>query len=597
MEIQQNGFITYLNSLHNLGASGANALAESQALSPYFGDLYEPFPLIGRLVKVLTDNGQRVVVLTGHAGDGKSTVALDVLKKLRALPASAPLKDPLGVREDIKGPNGPITIVKDMSELSAERRQQWLGQAFAESGSWLIVSNTGPLLNSLAGYAKEAGFGQDIESVILKQLDQSLGDGPLDRHRLEGFGKELVIINLTRLDNVALGAKILTKLVEHEAWKQCDGCSAEQACPLQLNRKAVLDAGSIVEERVRWIYQRLSAYEQRLTLRQIVAQLAFGLTGGMSCAEAQQQVTASTAEGQEQGITGLERILFSEGFFGYRAGKPWPQAEGLHAVTLVRRATFGAPIGVNFECRLPSEAGIGWAVLPAWLDGLGSHWRQRAAESAGVRWRFALRRMAYLFGNVAQDKDKPAAVFLDAFLHSPSLREFDHWQKAEKLTLSRPDANRLCTSCLRVLLEVFSGFSASLFSRHDTLYLTLRRSDLGVVQPTQLVIETLPFRDFDLDFDSDRRVPVLSFDRGRARLDLTLPLLDYIRRRDAGELGNALSPIHQAQLDWFRAELLKVTEDRRRRKDEIELLRAGIDGEVHLHRFLLDQDQNILEQG
>jgi len=598
MEIKQNGFIAYLNSLHNLGASGANALAESQALNPYFGDLYEPFPLIDQLVEVLTDNKQRVVVLTGHAGDGKSTVALDVLKKLRDLPANAPLNVPLSEREDINGPSGPITIVKDMSELSAERRQLWLDQAFSEPGSWLIVSNTGPLLNSLADYAKEKGFGEDIESVILKQLDQSLGDGLLDRHRLDGFGKELVILNLTRLDNVALGAKILTKLVRHEAWIQCNDCSVERACPLQLNRKAVLDAGSVVEERVRWVYQRLSAYEQRLTLRQIVAQLAFGLTGGMSCAEAQQQVTASTAEGQEQGIIGLERILFSEGFFGYRAGKPWPQAEGLHAVTLVRRATFGAPIGVNFERRLPSEAGIGWAVLPAWLDGLGSHWRQRAAESAGVRWRFALRRMAYLFGNVVQDKDQPAAVFLDAFLHSPSLREFDHWQKAGKLTLSRPDANRLRTSCLRVLLEVFSGFSASQFhSRHDTLYLTLRRSDLAVVQPTQLVIETLPFRDFDLDFDSDRRVPVLSFDRGRARLDLTLPLLDYIRRRDAGELGNALSPIHQAQLDWFRAELLKVTEDRRRRKDEIELLRAGIDGEVHLHRFLLDQDQNILEQG
>ncbi len=128
------------------------------------------------------------------------------------------------------------------------------------------------------------------------------------------------------------------------------------------------------------------------------------------------------------------------------------------------------------------------------------------------------------------------------------------------------------------------------------LYLTLRRPDQAVVQPTQLVIETLPFRDFDLDFDSIRRVPVLSFDRGRVELDLTLPLLDYIRCRDAGELGNALSPIHQAQLDWFRAELLKVTADRRRREDEIELLRAGLDGEVHLHRFLLDQDKGILEK-
>jgi hypothetical protein len=73
-------------------------------------------------------------------------------------------------------------------------------------------------------------------------------------------------------------------------------------------------------------------------------------------------------------------------------------------------------------------------------------------------------------------------------------------------------------------------------------------------------------------------------------------LLDYIRRRAAGELGNALSPIHQGQLDWFRSELLEVTADRRNRQDEIELLRAGINGEVHLHRFLLDKEKNRLEQ-
>ncbi|WXG55011.1 MAG: hypothetical protein RNU03_10190 [Candidatus Sedimenticola sp. (ex Thyasira tokunagai)] len=467
---------------------------------------------------MLTDKVQRVVVLTGHAGDGKSTVALDVLKTLRDLP-SAPLKDPLSEREDITRPAGSITIVKDMSELSAERRQQWLDQAFSEPGSWLIVSNTGPLLHSLADYAKGTGFDKDIESAILERLDQSLGDGHLGRDSLNIFDKELVILNLTRLDNVALGAKILTKLVEHSAWGKCGECSAEPACPLQLNRKAIRDTGPVAEERVRWIYQRLSAYEQRLTLRQIVAQLALGLTGGMSCNEAYRQVTVSSAEGVDRGSAGLERILFSEGFFGYRGGKPWPQAEGLHAVALVRRVTFGAPVGVDFERRISSEVGIGWAVLPSSLDCLGSHWRKRASESAGVRWRFALRRMAYLFGGVAQGKDQSAHVFLDAFLQSPSLREFNHWQKAGKLTLSRPEANRLLTSCLRVLLEVFSGFSASQFhSRHDTLYLTLRRPDLAVVQPTQLVIETLPFRDFDIDFDSVRRVPVLSFDRGLAKL-------------------------------------------------------------------------------
>ncbi len=63
MEIMQNKFIAYLNSLHNLKASGAKAPAESQALGPYFGELYEPFPLVDRLVEALTDKVKRVVVL------------------------------------------------------------------------------------------------------------------------------------------------------------------------------------------------------------------------------------------------------------------------------------------------------------------------------------------------------------------------------------------------------------------------------------------------------------------------------------------------------------------------------------------------------
>jgi IS5 family transposase len=117
-----------------------------------------------------------------------------------------------------------------------------------------------------------------------------------------------------------------------------------------------------------------------------------------------------------------------------------------------------------------------------------------------------------------------------------------------------------------------------------------------VVQPTQLVIETLRFEDFGLRFDRVRGLLLLGFDKGRAELPLSLPLLDYIRRRDAGELGNALSPIHQAQLDCFRAKLLRVTAETRHSDDEIALLRSGIDGGVHLHRFFLDRDQRILEQ-
>lgn len=590
-----NGFISYLNSLHNLESSGANALAESQATSPYFGELYAPFPLIDKLAEALTDGVPRIVVLTGHAGDGKSTVALDVLRKLRGLHPTAPLGQPMKERENIDA--ALVSIVKDMSELSAERRQQWLHEAFNKPGSWLIISNTGPLLSSLKDYAKFAGIDQGIENAILNRLDRPLDGTCLDTHTLDGFKKKLVILNLTRWNNLELVEGILSRLVNHSGWGQCAGCSAEPACPLMLNRKALRDAGTVAGERVRWIYQRLGAYEQRLTLRQIVAQLAIGLTAGMSCDEAFQVVAESTAEGVDRGSKGLEQILFSESFFGYRGGKPWSQAEGLHAVALVRRATFGGPVAVDFERRLPADAGQGWAHLPPSLDSLANRWRQGAADSSGVRWRFALRRMVYLFGTVVPGKDKSAAIFLDAFLQSPSLRELDHWQTAGNLTLSRGENKRLRTACLRVLLEVFSGFSSGQFQlQHDTLYLTLRRPDRAEVQPTQLVIETLRFEDFGLRFDRVRGLLLLGFDKGRAELPLSLPLLDYIRRRDAGELGNALSPIHQAQLDCFRAKLLRVTAETRHSDDEIALLRSGIDGGVHLHRFFLDRDQHILEQ-
>lgn len=596
MAEKTNSFISYLNSLHNLQANGANALAESQALNPYFGEIYEPFLLIDKLIETLTDGVDKVIILTGHAGDGKSTVALDVLKKLRGLPMADPLSQPLNKREDINTPSGRITIIKDMSELSAQRRQQWLDQAFSEPGSWLIISNTGPLLNSLVEYAKITGVDQGVESKILKYLDRPLSNNLQDKYSSNIFAKKLVIRNLTRLDNVALGAKLLTKLVTHSAWGQCEGCSIEPACPLVLNRKALLDVKPVVEERVRWVYQRLNAYEKRLTLRQIVAQLALGLTGGMSCGEAQQQVAASMLEGPDRGSAGLERILFSESFFGYRSGKPWPQAERLHAVALLRRTTFGAPVAVDFERNLPVETGIGWAILPPTLDWIDARWRQRATEPAGVNWRFALRRMAYLFGKVVPGKEDSAAVFLDGFLQSPSLRDLDQWQIAGKITLSRKDTSRLRTSCLRVLLEIFSGFSAGQFRSNDSLYLTLRRPDRAVVQPTQLVIKNLSFDSFNLYFDPTRKTPVLDFGNGQVQLKLTLPLLDYIRRRDSGELGNELSPIHQAQLDWLRSKLLWCTTKIKSDQDQIELLHVGIDGEIHFHQFFLDRESNRLEQ-
>jgi hypothetical protein len=590
-----NGFIAYLNSLHNLGAGGANALAETQALNRYFALLYEPFPIVGAVLSALRDGVNRVVVLTGHAGDGKSTVALDVFKHLRGLPPNDPLQQPLAERETTESPVGPVTIVKDMSELGAEIRLQWLADAFGKPGSWLIISNTGPLLDSLDKYAKQHDIADDIESDLLAKIDETYADGVLDAHILHGFPKTLVIFNLTRLDNVALGARVLGKMLNHPAWADCAGCPAEVACPLQLNRRALLSLGVVAEDRVRWVYQRLTHYEQRLTLRQMLAHLALALTGGMDCRQAQRHVEDSTAEGSEKGVYGLAEIMFSEGFFGYRNGKPWDKALGLRAVALARRLVAGGPVAVDYErqlLRIGAE-GVAWAGVPEPLAGLTRCWGAKATNAAGVRWRFALRRMLYVFC-LPNGQGTSANLFFDTFLRSPKLRDFDHWQSRQQLTLDYSGKNNLRKACLRVLLECYSGFSVGQFPDHDRLYLSLRRPDRAVAQPTQWVVASLPFDEFELGFDPVQRLPELTYRQGKAVLKLGLPLLDYIHARDAGELGGELAQIHWTQLEAFRAEMLSA-ETKVKAPEKITLLRAGIDGEVHLHRYILDPEHHTLE--
>lgn len=591
----QNSYIGYLNSLHNLSADGSNALAESQALSPYFDELYVAFPLAKTVKDALTSSKDKVIILTGHAGDGKSTVALDVFKHLHGYTPAQPLQHKLKEREVVHSGNREISIVKDMSELSAQDRLKWLDDAFGKPGSWLIISNTGPLLNSLSDFVKSHGIADVawVENEVLKKLDTPYKEAELTTHtlRLGDTIKPLVILNMTRLNNVDSGARVLEKMLLHSGWSECQGCDVEDSCPLRKNRQALQQGGVI--DRVRWVYQRLTAYEQRLTLRQIVAHLAFSVTGGLSCTKAHDHAYDTQASSGNVD-DGLEGILFSESFFGYRRGEIAEKTGAFKAIELIRRLEFGSPFAVDFERKLIADDATSWVDLPPALAPVAKRWRSYARDPAGVRWRFALRRMAYLYGQVVDKNDKGLDAFLDNFLQAPKLRQFDHWQCNCKLDLSPSDQRAFKANILRVLLEVYSGFSAGQFNdAENKLYLTLRRPDKAVIQPTQIVIASLNTSDFAIGYDIDQRLPFLSY--RDAKLMLSLPLLDYIQTCSVGSLGNQLVPIHLAQLELFRSKLLKVTQQNSPNTDEITVLRAGIDGVVKTHHFYLDREKSRLE--
>ena len=592
----QNAFIGYLNSLHNLSADGSNALAESQALSPYFSDLYVPFPLAKTVQDALTSGEDKVIILTGHAGDGKSTVALDVFKHLHGYAPDQPLQHKLKEREVVHSGNREISIVKDMSELSAPNRLRWLDDAFGKLGSWLIISNTGPLLNSLSDFVKNYGIADVawVENEVLKKLDTPYKEAELTTHtlRLGDTSKPLVILNMTRLNNVDSGARVLEKMLLHSGWSECQGCDVEDSCPLRKNRQALQQRDVI--DRVRWVYQRLTAYEQRLTLRHIVAHLAYSVTGGLDCNKAR-HYAYDTQASHGNVNKGLEEVLFSESFFGYKCGDIAVKAGALKAIELIRRLEFGSPFAVDFERKLIADDDAAWVNLPPALAPVAKRWRGYARESAGVRFRFALRRMAYLYGQPVEQNDKTGLnSFLDNFLQAPKLRQFDYWQRSGSLDLSSSEQRAFKANILNVLLEVYSGFSARQFKNsNNKLYLTLRRPDKAVVQPTQMVIASFNTNDFSVNYDKEQQLPFLCY--RDAKLMLSLPLLDYIQTCSIGSLGNQLVPIHLAQLEWFRSKLLKISQQETSNNDEFIVLSAGVDGTVKTNKFYIDREKHTLE--
>ena len=598
--LQKINFISYLNSLHNFNANGSNALAESQALSQYFPDLYVPFPIIDSIVNVLKHHEPCVVVLTGHAGDGKSTIALDVLKKLRGHSEVQPLSHALKEIEEVAVANKTVLIVKDMSELSAKQRLDRLSQAVLGTSSSLVVSNTGPLLDSLAQLAKAKQIDREIENDILDKLDLAYeGNANLQNHELsqsaQDFGKKIIILNLTRLDNVNLGVEVLKKIVSHPAWQECDACVAKHNCPIRANKRALADAMPHVLERVRWVYRRLTAYEQRLTLRQMVAHLAISVTGGNNCQPIKANInsTPSLFEPIKEDYEGLDTLVFSEVFFGFKQGKAWAQLDALRAIKLMRRITFGAPVAVDLERFLLSSEGLDNLHLPKTLHHLANQWITQGLGANAVYWRFAMRRMVYIF--TPQLPELPSSsVFFTRFLHSPRIVDFDGWQ--QNSGFKTKNTNKDCHHILRVLLEVYSGFSAVQFVRNvDSLYLTLRRPDKTIVQPTQLVVATLSFRDFELRYNAQKKMPELRYKHLKdTSLLLTLPLLDFIQLRSEGDLGSHLAPIHLAQLERFRSDLFNAAHSQN--DDDITLLQAGIDGTVKSHQFLLSEDKRRLER-
>ena len=546
----ENPFVAYLNTLQGIDANNKGSLAESQARNPLFKELRVPHPLAAEIINELTGDDGGHVILTGHAGDGKSTLALEIIRALRGFPPDDPIPDGLKKREAISWRGRTISVVKDLSECTEDERKALVGDMFRPESTerFLIVSNTGPILTLFRGNRDRTG--EDVAAIedrLLDAMDSS-------KRRAFTFGSiSFVVYNLARKDNLDLGMSLLEKMVLSSQWGRCQSCSASGRCPLFANRNLLLKFFPLVSQRIWMLYFRAYAYGERFTMRQMSAHFSFLLTGGASCRE----MAARVASGAE---IRLERHLFTNLFWGDDGKNDIPQAvRQLHVVSVMREQHFDARFSPREERQFWNFGGGNpLATTDAALAELETRTRGGKKSSLcgldAALMRRQYRRLVFFLGSPAPNGNDGSLEFLSAFLNSPRLLDVKGWRDNP----ASFKAKSLIVPIYNVLQEEFSGMRPPEGAgKVGTLFITLNRRTSEIRQSVQLVLSKFEFHD-NLEIRLVDGTPMLC-GIGKLdgiQLDLPLPFLDYITAQNKGELGRGLQRSYRDRIEDLKARIL-----------------------------------------
>ena len=587
----KNSFVAYLSTLHSSDANNKGALAESQAREPLFAELQVSHPWAGEMLERLTGDAGGHVILSGHAGDGKSTIAIEILRKLHGLSEGAPLPNGLQRIETVESDGVKVTIVKDLSECTPVERKQIFSALISNVHRYLIISNTGTLLDFFKAHASDLGKSSvEIEDLVLTALD-STTCRPLE------LGANFSVFNLAQCDNVDLALKFLTKMVSSLKWEACAACPFARGCPILANRTVVLRHLDTVLDRIGLLYYRAYAYGERLTMRQVGAHFAYMITAGLDCSQVA-QLAEDSALKPDGAYSFVNRFWGDDGFSvdasslqmkAIRVFAAQPMNEKF-APTLERR--FWESVDKTFDLGIPEVAVESSGMLKK-SKRTGDGQVLRRAAFARRNWR---RYMYFFYEPPASDVELSSdfGKFLSSFLGSPMAVRFRSWQRDPKAF----SAKVLQTALFAVLQEEFCGYRPIDGGSHaGDLFITLRQKSAAVVQSAQLVLCKVNFSDaFVLKMQGESvKMPTLIGveDLDGISLTLDLPFLDYMMVRRNGGLSQGLNASYRTRLEKLMSQI--VSAKRGRQTDVLQILKKGEDGVLDVVKVRLSEDEKNLE--
>ncbi|ETJ18436.1 hypothetical protein Q604_UNBC18632G0007 [human gut metagenome] len=546
-------YIAYLNSLHNYNAQNQNAYGEKNVESTFFNDVMVKVGLCDFIYTQLVEKQPHIIILTGHAGDGKTSVMYQVLDNLG-------IKfDPTKKKCDINLPDGKTCMcIKDFSELADDEKVFVLKEVVSmpDNNKYVfMVANTGPLINTYGQLFENEEKKEKARIELIDAMDKNTGN-------IENImGHKICVINVATVDNTYFASEFLGKLVQQKLWDKCNECSKKEYCHIFINKNLIVKNKQKVFEFINMHYVWLTEYGQRLTIRSMTEQLSYMITGGYNCEDIVKE--------------DKYKYLFSNLFFGYIGTGVNTKAMRIIAVNEANMHHY------DFK-RLRSDENllVSHNYSELFSKEVADILEVAEKKNAYVKgWSEFLRR-TYMFLNIVTDekiiKNDSEDIFSKQFKRYLELRNGES-------NPSRTDANLISDA----LSMIYIGTT----HYNQSIPLTLSRES-GISQNVQLVTGSIftrklkviqkETRDSMFNKNKKRYVLMLEIDRKIIDCELSLPMLDYFEELKNGIISTNIDPQLSHGMESLKSQISKEFDDSDDDSIEIIILKNTENESVHL---------------
>ena len=582
-----NSFIDYLNSTNNSGGNTAGSLAEFQVKSQYFAAVRVDRKIGSYITKEIKNGNHKAYILTGFAGDGKTSILAQVLYELGYLETGS------GLKVEDQFPD--FQYVKDMSEITTERQASVLEKSLSapkNGKTSLLISNTGPLLRAFAAFVKSkyeaAGkpFTSESEMSLQSKLLTQLDSNKDEITEIEGY--KFVLLNIARVDNVSFAVKILKNILALNLWEPCGSCFCARRCPIKNNHNTLSAQFDRVALFIDNYYRFLFENDKRMTIRQMVSQLSFAITGNLTC----EYIKTHTLREP------FFNYNFANLFFGYRGLKFLSSSDQIESIRQIKN--FGLDsiaLDVDYELFVARDLSCFSPEISNMLTSILDRCRKnfQASEDSdddksrieALRLRRAIRRFYLMYSLCDSGKD------LRGVMDQVFGKRFSEYKDLISEAQNKSALKNMRDLIFEALYARNTGF---LPGRNTELQLTLRRDD-DVFQNVMIILGKVERSELNVvqkkrscQFEDTESKQELILRLKNTEFGLTFPMINYFSSLIDGAIASDNNPALShgiAKLDALLLEKFRSKNPESTEECELSVLINTVSGQ-EIRRFEFD---------